>query len=120
MGYEVYGRSIWVYRPWASNMWPYNPLPVVVVLHGSSENPASIARVTRFSQVADEAQFLLVFPDMKVPKGPDWKYGWPGEVAFFQAMIAMVSFEYNFNHRQVYICGHSSGGSMALLMQNKL
>jgi len=114
----LFGRNVWVYQPRSARFSPLQQLPVVVVLHGSYGCALQMAKVSGFQEVAEEAQFLVAYPEMMTTGSRDWAYNDPNEVAFFSAMIEMLSYEFMIDQREVFVCGFSAGGTMALFLQN--
>jgi len=114
--FDVMNRSVWVYRPHGAN----GHLPAVVVLHGSDDHALKIASTTRFESLADlsKHQFLVILPEMEQPGGISW--GYEDDEPFFRAVIDKVAAEYLLIGTEVFVCGHSSGGTMALYLQNNM
>merc|ERR1711953_131313 len=48
------------------------------------------------------------------------EWGYNEDLTFFREVIAMLDKEFLLNRKEVYVCGHSSGGTMALYLQNNL
>lgn len=116
----VHGRDVWVYQP-PQPAAGASPLPAVVVLHGSNDTALNIANATGMEKVAEDTTgFLAVFPEMVKPRGMSWGFGDPSEMAFFRAMVDRLGSEYALKDDQVYVCGHSNGGTMALFLQNNM
>jgi len=93
------------------------PLPLINVLHGSFDNNLGIANTTRFHEVVSEA--VVMYPEMQTPFGLEWGYNAPWEVEFFKALpYEAMKIGCTMNTGQVFIAGHSAGGSMALFLQN--
>jgi len=116
--FALFGRDVWVYQPRSGRFSPMQPLPVVVVLHGSYGCALQMAKISGFQETAEEAQFLVVYPEMMHMGDRDWAYDDPREVSFFTAMIEMLSYEFNIDRKEVFVCGFSAGGTMALFLQN--
>mmetsp|Transcript_56543 Transcript_56543/g.165352 ORF Transcript_56543/g.165352 Transcript_56543/m.165352 type:complete len:415 (-) Transcript_56543:15-1259(-) len=117
---EVHGRNVTIYQPSLVSSYPMRRVPAVIVLHGSEDTPQNIERDSGFSGVAEASAggFVAVYPEMLVPGSDSWGFGAPWETAFFQAVIDKLVAEYSVRRHEVYLCGHSNGGSMALFMQN--
>jgi poly(3-hydroxybutyrate) depolymerase len=94
----------------------------VVVLHGSDDTALNIAKTTDMEEVARQTTgFLAVFPEMAAgPGGDSWGFADPSEIAFFHALVEHIDSEYALRRDQVYVCGHSNGGTMALFLQNNM
>mmetsp|Transcript_120524 Transcript_120524/g.336274 ORF Transcript_120524/g.336274 Transcript_120524/m.336274 type:complete len:433 (-) Transcript_120524:152-1450(-) len=119
---EVNGRNSTVYGPSIVSSYPWRPVPVVIVLHGSYDTPKAIEQASRFNDVAEWSStgFIVVYPNMAIPGGESWGYNDPMEKNFFRALIEKLGQEYAIRRNEVYVCGHSNGGTMALFLQNNL
>eukprot|EP00931_Biecheleriopsis_adriatica_P116853 TRINITY_DN9243_c0_g1_i1.p1 TRINITY_DN9243_c0_g1~~TRINITY_DN9243_c0_g1_i1.p1 ORF type:complete len:425 (+),score=57.10 TRINITY_DN9243_c0_g1_i1:55-1275(+) len=117
--FELLGRATWVYRP---PMVGLAPRQAVVVLHGSEDSPEGIAEASRFHEVAARSfpGFLVVYPSMATPGGESWDYGAPWEDAFFRALGDFLEKSYSIPKGEVFVAGHSAGGTMALFLQNNM
>jgi poly(3-hydroxybutyrate) depolymerase len=113
------GRDVWVYAPLASQLGNQS-LPAVVVLHGTGDYALSIAKTTRFEELAESSSkpFLAVFPEMSTPGGEEW--GYLDDSPFFLALRDSLDDQFSLERSEVYVCGHSAGGSMAIFLQNSL
>lgn len=97
------------------------PAPLLVVLHGGGGHGTQIERHTRFSQLADEKGFLVIYPD-----GVDhsWNDGRAGEittahtqnlddVGFIRAVVEQVAQQVPVDRGRIYVTGISNGGFMS-------
>ncbi len=89
-------------------------LPLVFNFHGFGSNATEQETLSRMSDKADEAGFLVVYPD-----GLDaqWNTG-PGaagerDVQFVRDLIAVVSSQYSVDDKRIFATGFSNGGGMA-------
>jgi polyhydroxybutyrate depolymerase len=94
------------------------PVPLLLMLHGRGGSGEDIAELTNFSDLADENNFIVLYPD-----GLDnqWNYvkDVPGyssmthdDTAFLLALLDEVSSEYAIDKKRVYVAGFSNGGFM--------
>lgn len=117
-------RSWVVYAP--PNYDPTRPTPVVVLLHGRSSTGAGQALLSGMNDVADEHNFLVVYPD-----GLDnqWNaqfdlasrtFSLSGQsstlpqddVGFLKTLMDDVSVDFNVDRSRLYLGGFSNGGFM--------
>jgi poly(3-hydroxybutyrate) depolymerase len=117
---NISGRGLWVYKP--NSTEGQDALPAVFVLHGSLDNATHIAQVSRFSDVSEKAGrgFLLVYPEMVKEKAMSWDFGEPHEIDFFRNSVERLISMKLIRRDEVFVCGHSNGGTMALFLQNNL
>eukprot|EP00419_Tripos_fusus_P056244 CAMPEP_0172812110 /NCGR_PEP_ID=MMETSP1075-20121228/9833_1 /TAXON_ID=2916 /ORGANISM="Ceratium fusus, Strain PA161109" /LENGTH=339 /DNA_ID=CAMNT_0013651625 /DNA_START=49 /DNA_END=1065 /DNA_ORIENTATION=+ len=114
---NVNNRSVLLYAP--ATQLRSKSLPMVVVLHGSDTSNFAMADLTRYHQVTESA--VVLYPEMRIPKGVSWEYSAPWETSFFRALPAAVEKAgYNVNASQIFVVGHSSGGTMSLYLQNNM
>jgi poly(3-hydroxybutyrate) depolymerase len=114
---NVNNRSVLVYAP--AIQLKSKSLPMVIVLHGSYASNVGFADLTRYHQVMESA--VVLYPEMRIPKGPSWEYSAPCETTFFRSLpAAVVKAGYNVDTSQIFVVGHSSGGTMSLYLQNNM
>jgi poly(hydroxyalkanoate) depolymerase family esterase len=97
--------------------------PLVVVLHGCTQDPDDIARGTRFNALADEKGFLVAYPEQPQKFNGLKCWNWfdaahqsrdKGEPALIASITRKVMSAYTIDKARVYIAGVSAGGAMAL------
>lgn len=100
------------------------PLPVVVMLHGCKQDSADFARGTEMNALADEHQFLVVYPEQRQKANAMRCWNWfepahqqrgKGEPAMIAALAAHVVAAHDGDASRVYVAGLSAGGAMAAL-----
>jgi poly(hydroxyalkanoate) depolymerase family esterase len=100
-----------------------HPAPLVVVLHGCTQDPDDIARGTRFNEIAEEKGFLVAYPEQPQKYTGLKCWNWfdaqhqqreKGEPALIAAITQCVINEYSIDPRRVYVAGVSAGAAMAL------
>ena len=90
-----------------------HPLPLLVALHGSGMQGKEMADKTALNKLADQAGFVVVYPD-----GLKQKWNVSGKssednVAFVHTLIKQVQQIRSINSQQIYIVGLSNGGILA-------
>lgn len=99
------------------------PFPLIVMLHGCTQDADNIARGTQLNKVAEERGLLVAYPEQ--PAGSNllkcWNWYEPanqkrdeGEPALIAAITQEVISSYSVDRRRVYIAGVSAGAAMAL------
>jgi len=98
--------------------------PVVIVLHGSGANGATIRRMSGMDSIADRARFLVAYPDATTGTlglGADWNAGEccgaahdanVDDVAFMRALVRALEREMPVDRRRIYVAGFSDGARM--------
>jgi polyhydroxybutyrate depolymerase len=91
------------------------PLPLLLALHGLTQNGQSIMEFSGFNQVADTAGFIVAYPD---GVNNSWNVGFAGgstanDVGFLLALTDTLNLLYNVDMQRVYATGFSNGGFMS-------
>jgi poly(hydroxyalkanoate) depolymerase family esterase len=97
--------------------------PLVVMLHGCTQDADDIARGTRLNERAGSRHWLVLYPEQ--PESANGKKCWnwydrahqargAGEPALLAALIAQVTRRHGADGGQVYLAGISAGGAMAI------
>lgn len=114
-------RSYKLYVP--SRYDKSRPAPLLVVLHGCTQNPDDIARGTRFNELAEQSGMIVAYPEQpqKYNGLKCWNWFDPahqtrgkGEPALIASIAERVMNDYSVDARRVFIAGLSAGGAMAL------
>jgi len=110
-------RTYRVYVPQSYN--PAEPTPFVFALHGRTDNGNGIAYITGMSEVADENNFIVVYPD---GLNFGWNYvrgsayfndvGDHNDTQFLRNLIDDLSLDLNLDRSRGYVTGFSNGGFM--------
>lgn len=102
---------------------PSSPAPLVVMLHGCTQDADDFARGTRFDALADSAGVIVAWPEQTAAHHPQKCWTWydpahQGRGAGEPAIIAGIAREVMATHavdpRRVYVAGVSAGGAMAV------
>jgi len=101
------------------------PAPLVVVLHGCTQNAALYDHGSGWSRLADRHGFILLFPEQQRSNNPLLCFNWfsgndsqrgMGEAASIRAMIETVKKAHDVDPKQIFVTGLSAGGAMASVM----
>jgi len=116
----IQDRQVLVYYPAAAQTLKLRELPVVFALHGSEDYAAPFARVTDFASVSERSAqpFIVAVPEMAVLGADSW--GYKDDHSFFRETVDSLVWKYWAKRDEVYVCGHSNGGTMSIYLQNNL
>ena len=97
--------------------------PLLVVLHGCTQDPDNVARGTRFNQAAEESKVLVAYPEQPAAANGLKCWNWfdaahqkrdHGEPALVASITRQVMTDVKVDSHRVYIAGLSAGAAMAL------
>ncbi len=100
-------------------------LPLVVMLHGCTQDPDDFAAGTAMNERACEQGFFVLYPEQSQDANPSRCWNWfkhnhqqrgRGEPALLASMTQTVMKEYGMDARRVYVAGLSAGGAMAAIV----
>ena len=101
-----------------------NP-PLVVALHGCTQDAHAYARGTGWPDLADRFGFVVIFPEQQAANNPKNCFSWflpgdttreSGEALSIRQMTEKAIAEFGLDRSQVFITGLSAGGAMASVM----
>ena len=101
------------------------PLPLVVMLHGCTQNPDDFAAGTGMNEAALERGFYVLYPAQTQHANSSRCWNWfkhnhqkrgRGEPALLAGMTNSVMARYNIDPKRVYVAGLSAGGAMAAIL----
>lgn len=100
-------------------------LPLVVMLHGCTQDPDDFAAGTDMNALAQEQGFLVLYPAQSQDANPSRCWNWfqhhhqqrgSGEPALIASLTQAVIAQRGIDARRVYIAGLSAGGAMAAII----
>ncbi len=119
-------RRYKLYTPPGSNAGATGKgLPLVVMLHGCTQNPDDFAAGTGMNELAREHGFYVLYPAQSADANPQRCWNWfkhthqsrgRGEAALLASMTLSVIQQHGIDARRVYIAGLSAGGAMAAIV----
>lgn len=99
--------------------------PLVVVLHGCSQNAGDFADESGWNALADRYGFATVFPEQKASNNTNACFNWfsssdqvrgEGEALSIRQMVSFIMENHSLDTNAVYVTGLSAGGAMAAVM----
>lgn len=123
---EVDGRTrtYFVHLPPTYNGQTLTPL--IIVLHGGTESPEGVEKLSGMSVKTDNENFIAVYPRgtgrINPARMPTWNSGnccgyaqrnQVDDVAFMRALIDQLERDYAVDPKRVYVTGISNGGMMS-------
>ncbi|MDP9085197.1 MAG: PHB depolymerase family esterase [Pseudomonadota bacterium] len=99
--------------------------PLIVILHGCTQNADSYDRGSGWSELADEHGFAVLFPEQQRANNPNLCFNWfrpgdarrgRGEAASIRQMIAHLVGRHDLDDKRIFVAGLSAGGAMTSVM----
>lgn len=103
----------------------HHPMPLVVMLHGCTQNPDDFAAATCMNQLADRHGFLTVYPAQSADANPMRCWNWfnrrdqirdQGEPGLIAGITREVASEFSVDRQRIFIAGLSAGAAMAVIL----
>lgn len=99
--------------------------PLVVVLHGCTQNAGGYDACSGWSRLAEAQGFALVFPEQQRRNNPSLCFNWfrpedtrrdSGEALSIRQMIERMVLDHGLDRGRIFVTGLSAGGAMASTM----
>ena len=113
------------YKLYIPSSYHGQALPLMVMLHGCTQNPDDFAAGTRMNAIAEEEQCFVVYPAQTQSANSSRCWNWfnaidqqrdQGEPSLIAGITRQIISTQNIDASRVYIAGMSAGGAMAVIM----
>lgn len=113
------------YKLYVPPMAGDRPLPLVVMLHGCTQDADDFARGTAMNEAARAQGFFVLYPEQSREMNPQRCWNWfkhthqqrgRGEPSLLADMTRDVMSRYAIDRSRVYVAGLSAGGAMAAIL----
>jgi poly(hydroxyalkanoate) depolymerase family esterase len=100
-------------------------LPLVVMLHGCTQDSDDFAAGTRMNALAEQKPFFVLYPEQTASANPSRCWSWfkasdqhrgHGEPAILAGLTREIIRAYRLDEQRIYIAGLSAGGAMAMVL----
>lgn len=119
-------RPYFVYTP--ANYQVGTAVPLIVMLHGCTQTPADFAAGTQMDQLADQKQFIVVYPQQTSTYNQEKCWNWfdsadqsrgSGEPAIIAGIVQAVEqtpSQWTIDTHRIYAAGLSAGAAMTVIL----
>jgi len=99
--------------------------PLVIVLHGCTQNASGYDESSGWSRLADRFGFIVLYPEQQRANSPNLCFNWfspanaargQGEALSIRQMVTAVQTRHYTDANNVFVNGLSAGGAMAAVM----
>jgi poly(hydroxyalkanoate) depolymerase family esterase len=104
---------------------PHERMPLLVALHGCTQNAADFEAGTAFDAVAERERFVVLYPEQPGRANPNHCWNWfnpehqfrsAGEPAAILELVETTIERYSLDRSRIYVAGLSAGGAMAAIL----
>ena len=97
---------------------PSQPIPIVISFHGFASSPGGHADITRWNEIADTQNFVVVYPQgtgfpLRWNSFPSAWWSSVDDIIFTRDLITDLKDILPVDQSRIYISGFSNGGAMA-------
>ena len=100
-------------------------IPLIVMLHGCTQNPDDFAAGTRMNELADKHDFLVAYPAQSANTNGSNCWNWfnvndqsrdRGEPSLIAGITREVASSYRIDEQRIFVAGLSAGAAMAVIL----
>ncbi|HEY4316658.1 MAG TPA: PHB depolymerase family esterase [Herbaspirillum sp.] len=116
------------YKLYIPKTYTGQPMPLLVMLHGCTQDPDDFAAGTRMNRIAEEAGCFVAYPAQSKKANGHKCWNWfsaidqqrdSGEASIIADITRTVIEAYGCDRRRIFVAGLSAGGAMAVIMGNR-
>ena len=113
------------YKLYVPTGYDGSPLPLIVMLHGCTQDADDFAAGTRMNKVAEKKRCFVVYPEQSTAGNANKCWGWfsasdctaeQGEASLIAGIVHHVRARFRIDKQRIFIAGMSAGGAMASAM----
>lgn len=113
------------YKLYVPSTYKGQALPLVVMLHGCTQNPDDFAAGTQMNELAEKQGCFVLYPAQSSAANTTRCWNWfkagdqqrdQGEPSIIAGMTRQIGDTYAVDARRIYVAGLSAGGAMAVTM----
>jgi poly(hydroxyalkanoate) depolymerase family esterase len=116
------------YKLYIPKTYTGQPMPLLVMLHGCTQDPDDFAAGTRMNRIAEKAGCFVAYPAQSKSGNGHKCWNWfsaidqqrdRGEASIIADITRSVIDAYGCDRRRIFVAGLSAGGAMAVIMGNR-
>ncbi|WP_274532751.1 extracellular catalytic domain type 1 short-chain-length polyhydroxyalkanoate depolymerase [Aureimonas ureilytica] len=113
------------YRLYVPSTLASGPRPLIVMLHGCTQDPEDFALGTRMNQLAEERNVLAAYPEQGRAANASLCWNWfepahqrrdAGEPAILAGIVEDIARSHSVDRTRIFVAGLSAGGAMAAVL----
>jgi poly(hydroxyalkanoate) depolymerase family esterase len=113
------------YKLYIPKTYAEKRMPLIVMLHGCTQNPDDFAAGTRMNELADKYAFLVAYPAQSANANGSNCWNWfnvrnqtrdRGEPSLIAGITREVASSYRVDDQRIFVAGLSAGAAMAVIL----